>query len=144
MQINSRFALTDSGELYTTAAFLEPRYKLLWCVGSNVPGKSEEVKRSILNLMKRFQVTEREVALDETATTFMNKRPSLVSHVGEKPNKSTTRKVISAEAELQLYLQDDEAEENPLDFWKRKICVLPRLSVVAKELSCTPATAAGC
>ena len=49
----------------------------------------------------------------------------------------------SVQAEFELYLDNKEICDDPLLFWKKHSTHFPRLSILAKQIFCAPASTAG-
>ncbi|XP_055356941.1 uncharacterized protein LOC129602028 [Paramacrobiotus metropolitanus] len=65
-EINSRFGVLETDELYLAATFLDPQYKLLWCRLTSEPAKTEErVRTLLLRMMNEVPVANDSAAAAE-------------------------------------------------------------------------------
>ena len=82
-ELDGRFEGVDDEEQYIIAAFLDPKYKLLWCRGSSATDKEEQVRAIVLAKLEE-EIVSREDTDKEPSTVKEppTKRSALLSFLG--------------------------------------------------------------
>ena len=150
-QLKTRFNCLEDDDLYLVACFLDPTIKFKFCRGAENPRAVENRTRSaIMGMMRRADLTT--VHADQDKVESQMKRPKLLSFMDDPINVQSgfhsnkpKASAVSIETEFQLYLDSNWDKENPLDFYRQKENqdLFKRLSIIAKQVLCAPATTAG-
>ncbi|GAV07746.1 hypothetical protein RvY_17553 [Ramazzottius varieornatus] len=143
-ELDARFEGVDDEEQYIMAAFLDPKYKLLWCRGSSATDKDEQVKSIVLSRLLQAEAEPREDTDKEAIKEPPTKRSALLNFLGDSSTKggpSAKRKLqaeLSAAEEIEAYLEDTTTDEDPLTYWAKNDERLPKLATLSRAVLYIP------
>ncbi|XP_055353304.1 E3 SUMO-protein ligase ZBED1-like [Paramacrobiotus metropolitanus] len=147
-EVNTRFCNTESDSVYIAALFLDPNYKAELCDCGFGTLTATEMKAVVIGMMERVNLNispvEEPVPLPSTSSNLFSvlKKPKLSATL-----QTSAGQVLSVIAEYEMYMceidQSFGVEVNPLVYWKSKADKYKRLSRIAQQILCAPATTAG-
>lgn len=157
--LNTRFRFVTTisyvtfDPIYITATFLTPAYCSLLNDHQNAKAKS-----FLQELMNDDEYDDGFTPFQESRIEKENDGPPLkrFKHLNrvsdylrnKNEERSTNTPLTSAEEEIELYMSlkvkhtDEEMELDPLDYWIKAANKFPKLSPVACDIMCTPASSA--
>ncbi|XP_069103066.1 zinc finger BED domain-containing protein 4-like [Argopecten irradians] len=143
--IQSRLSHYKTSENYILASLLDPRFKTVWCKGTDLHNNVSLLKQKVDHLIS---ISKEGKTIDDSSDespppakkiktedffSFLPTTPSRKRHhSGLKPN------------EVDIYIGEDCTERccDPLQFWKDNSCRFPNLSILASKYLAIPATSA--
>ncbi|KIL57332.1 hypothetical protein M378DRAFT_88068, partial [Amanita muscaria Koide BX008] len=133
--LNHYYELTDVSDVYRIATILHPSYKLEYLRKANWPEKWIDEAVSIVK--EEFLRSYAEMEAQEMSASTATNVKQLFSHLSDMVEMPKA----SIADELAAYLeQDRERVQDVLGWWKKKQVEFPRLSQMAIDFHCVPAT----